>query len=185
MRPIIAAYYFPNYHQDARNAKVHGPGWTEWELVRHAQPRWAGHQQPKVPLWGYTDEADPQVMATKIAAAADHGVDAFIFDWYWYDDGAFIERCLEEGFLKAPNRERVKFSLMWANHDWIDIHPAKASVPAPLLHPGKTTSATFASVQDKVIHDYFSQPNQWPLQNPSVTLVSAQPPGSCSIQSQQ
>ena len=26
---------------------------------------------------------------------------------------------------------------------------------------------------------------EWPLQNPSVTLVSAQPPGSCSIQSQQ
>jgi hypothetical protein len=26
-------------------------------------------------------------MAQKIAAAADHGIDAFIFDWYYYDDG--------------------------------------------------------------------------------------------------
>jgi hypothetical protein len=26
-------------------------------------------------------------------------------------------------FLKANNNERVKFAFMWANRDWIDIHP--------------------------------------------------------------
>lgn len=35
---LIAAYYFPNDHPDARNAKVHGPNWTERELVRQAPP---------------------------------------------------------------------------------------------------------------------------------------------------
>ena len=30
-RPTIACYYFPNYHIDARNERVHGCGWTEWE----------------------------------------------------------------------------------------------------------------------------------------------------------
>lgn len=29
----LAAYYFPNYHCDERNAVVHGKGWSEWELV--------------------------------------------------------------------------------------------------------------------------------------------------------
>ena len=24
----VAAYYFGNYHQDARNVKAHGPAWT-------------------------------------------------------------------------------------------------------------------------------------------------------------
>jgi tRNA uridine 5-carboxymethylaminomethyl modification enzyme len=33
----VACYYFGNYHQDARNAQVHGPGWTEWELVKRAE----------------------------------------------------------------------------------------------------------------------------------------------------
>ncbi len=92
----IACYYFPSYHLDARNARVHGPGWTEWELVRRAEPRFPGHRQPRVPLWGQTNEADPVAMARR-SAAADHGIDAFIFDWYWYDDGPYLARALDEG----------------------------------------------------------------------------------------
>jgi hypothetical protein len=30
----IACYYFPNYHVDPKNEAVHGPGWSEWELVK-------------------------------------------------------------------------------------------------------------------------------------------------------
>ena len=76
----------------------------EWELVKAAKPRFPGHQQPKVPLWGYTDESDPKVMAQKIAAAADHGIDAFIFDWYYYNDGPFLDRPIDIGFLKADEQ---------------------------------------------------------------------------------
>lgn len=61
----IGAYYFPNYHHDTRNDRWHGHGWNEWRLLKAAQPRFAGHNQPKVPLWGYEDEADPAVMAKK------------------------------------------------------------------------------------------------------------------------
>ena len=46
----VACYYFPNYHADARNAATHGPGWSEWELVKRAEPRFAGHRQPRVPV---------------------------------------------------------------------------------------------------------------------------------------
>lgn len=95
----VAAYYFPNYHPDARNALSHGPGWTEWELVKMARPRFSGPRQPRVPAWGYEDESKPEVMANKIEVAADHGLDAFIFDWYWYNDGPFLERGLEQGFF--------------------------------------------------------------------------------------
>ena len=98
----IAAYYFPNYHPDARNAKQHGEGWTEWELVKNARPRFEGHRQPNVPLWGYTDESNPEEMARKIAAAADHGIDAFIFDWYWFDDGP-------NGGCRVPERWQVLY----------------------------------------------------------------------------
>jgi hypothetical protein len=99
----LAAYYVPNYHVDPRNEAPYGPGWTEWELVRGATARFPGHRQPKVPLWGYEDESDPAVFARKIDEGADHGIDCFLFDWYWYDDGPFLNRALERGFMQAGN----------------------------------------------------------------------------------
>jgi len=161
----VAVYYFPNYHVDARNEAVHGQGWTEWDLVKRAEPRFSGHQQPKLPAWGETDEADPQVMTDKIDAAADHGVDTFIFDWYWYNDGPFLQRGLDEGFLSAPNNDRLNFAIMWANHDWIDIHPVKRSgnpsQDVKLLYPGAVTPETFEIIMDYCIENYFHHPSYW------------------------
>jgi hypothetical protein len=39
--------------------------------------------------------------------------------------GTFLDGALENGFLKAPNNDKMKFALMWATQDWVDIHPAK------------------------------------------------------------
>jgi len=158
----LAAYYFPNYHPgDPRNEHWHGPGWTEWDLMKRAEPRFPGHQQPKVPLWGYEDESDPAVMAKKIDAAADHGVDAFIFDWYWYEDGPYLERALEKGFLKAPNADRLKFALMWANHEWLDIQPAKRMKPYNVLAEGTVSPEAFTAATDHMIATYFTHPSYW------------------------
>lgn len=159
---FVASYYFGNYHpNDPRNAKAKGKNWSEWELVKAAKPRFPGHQQPNVPLWSYTDESDPQVMARKIAAAADHGINGFIFDWYYYDDGPFLERPIDEGFLKATNNARIKFAFMWANHDWVDIHPYKRGTPHKVLYPGKVSPASFDRICDHLIKDYFQHPSYW------------------------
>jgi hypothetical protein len=163
----IAVYYFPNYHPDPRNAIVHGPGWTEWELVRRAEPRFPGHRQPRVPAWGYEDESNPAAMAKKIAAAADHAITAFLFDWYYYTDGPFLERALEQGFLRAPNRERLKFAIHWANHNWTDIHPARLDDvqrrASRLLYPGALDLPAFEAMTDYVIANYFQHPCYWKL----------------------
>jgi hypothetical protein len=163
----VAVYYFPNFHVDPRNERVHGEGWMEWQLVKYAKARFKGHQQPKIPVNGYEDEADPTVMAGKIDLAADHGIDAFIFDWYWYDDGPFLKNALEKGFFNAPNSERLKFAIMWANHDWVDIHPCKRMVNplenANLLYPGAVTEATFERIMDHCIEHYFSRDNYWQI----------------------
>jgi hypothetical protein len=151
---------------DARNNELKGAGWSEWELVKDAKPRFEGHHQPNIPAWGYTNESDPRVMEMKIDAAADYGIDAFIFDWYYYDDGPFLEKGLEQGYLKARNNDRVKFSLMWANHDWIDIHPctreARENGPE-LLYPGMVTVDTWEHITDYVIENYFKQPSYWSI----------------------
>jgi hypothetical protein len=40
----VAVYYFPNW----------GPVYaSEWSTVKAAKPQFNGHQQPKVPIWGY------------------------------------------------------------------------------------------------------------------------------------
>ena len=89
-KPLICSYYFPNWHVDPRNETIHGKGWTEWRVTHYATPRFEGHKQPKQPLRGYEDEADPAVMERKIADAVSHGIDAFIFDWYYFEDGSFV-----------------------------------------------------------------------------------------------
>lgn len=138
----VAVYYFPQWHVDAQNEKTHGYPWTEWETLKTAKPRFAGHQQPKVPLWGYEDEANPKVMAKKIDVASSHGIDIFLYDWYYKNDGPFLQRCLDEGFLKAANKSKLKFAIMWANH-W------------------EVTPATFDSVVDICINKYFKDPSYW------------------------
>ena len=157
----VAVYYFPQYHPDPRNDAWHGVGWTEWELVKRATPRFPDHQQPRVPLWGYEDESMPEIAAKKIAAAADHAVDALIFDWYWYEDGPFLNRCLEQGFMRAENMERIKFGLMWANHDWLDIHPWKRSTPPYTLLRGTVSRSAFDAATDHIIQCYFAHPSYW------------------------
>ena len=127
----IAAYYFPNYHPDPRNDKWHGPGWTEWELVKRATPRFEGHQQPKAPLWGYTDESNPDAMAQKIAAAADPGIDAFIR--LVLNKTPYLQGGSSTAFC-APNNGRIV--RVGANHDWQDIQPAQRSRPAK-TSPGR------------------------------------------------
>ncbi len=158
----IGCYYFPNYHTgDARNEAHHGRNWSEWELVKHATPRYLGHQLPRRPLWGYEDEKQPAVMARKIDAAANAGIGYFIFDWYYYDDGPFLARALEDGFLNAPNRHRLKFCTMWANHNWTDIHPATRFSPRTVLYPGKVSRATFERIAQIHVENYFTRPEYY------------------------
>jgi hypothetical protein len=156
-RPTVLAYYFPGFHSDERLSTRYGEGWTEWQLLQDAGPRFPGHRQPRVPADGYLDESDPAVMAGKIDLAADHGVDAFVFDYYWHDEGPFLEGALDRGYLGAENRDRIKFALMWANHNWVEIFPADKA-DHEVLRRGPVGRLAFDAMVDHIIEHYFSQP---------------------------
>jgi hypothetical protein len=166
-RPQVAAYYFPQWHVDPRNEGWFGRGWSEWELLARAVPRFPAHRQPKRPLWGFEDESRPDVHARKIDAAADHGLDAFIYDWYWYVDGPLLQRGLEQGFLRAGNNARMKFALMWANHDWNNLFPVHRANPVNTLRSngrtmtGAVDRAIFDRATDHVIATYLGHRSYW------------------------
>ncbi len=162
----ISAVYFPNYHAgDPHNEQWHGKGWSEWELVRRAGPRFAGHRMPKEPLWGYEDEADVAVMDRKIRTAVEYGITNMLFDWYWYEDGPFLNKPLDEAFLRCDSARTIRFSLLWANHDWTDIHPLpRAYRGRPRCElPWNISETSFFSAVDTMIGRYFSRDNYFRL----------------------
>ena len=148
--PVAAAYYFPNWH---RRPGQTGDRFGEWPNIPRALPRFPGHQQPKRPLWRVEDEANPAVMAKKIDTAADHEIGAFLFCWYYHEQGPYLDRALNEGYLKAANRARVPFALMWANHDDGRSTGRKGAV----------SREVFDSLARLIIDRYFADAAYWQL----------------------
>jgi len=92
----VAAYVWPSTLDDPMGRELlWSEGIGEWEIIKKGVPRFKGHYQPRVPLWGYEMGDDPAAMEKKINAAADHGVNVFLFDWYWYDESPFLESTME------------------------------------------------------------------------------------------
>ena len=82
----VAAYLYPAYASGDPRLRPFWPmGMGEWETVLTMQQRYPGHAWDRHPLWGYINEADPAVMEMEIEQATSHGVNVFIFDWYWLD----------------------------------------------------------------------------------------------------
>ena len=172
----VAAYIWPSCHHDERFGDMLWPeGTGEWEIIKKGTPRFEGHYQPKVPLWGYGMDDDPKVMEKWIDAATDYGVNVFIFDWYWYDDGPFLESSLNNGFLKAKNNEKMKFYVMWANHDvkrnYWNVYKYKDDTS--LLWKGAVDLRNFKIIVARVIDQYFKKPNYFKIDGKPVFHIFA------------
>lgn len=158
---IVAAYVWPSCHDEPMSReKLWGEGIGEWEIIKKGNPRFEGHYQPRLPLWGYKMDDDPRAWEQKINAAIAHGVNTFIFDWYWYDGNPFLEEAVDQGFLGAANNRKANFYLMWANHDvpgnmWNHYRYKTDS----LIWYGDVDRKNYKIVVDRVIKNYFKLPN--------------------------
>ena len=159
--PEVVAVYYPHWHNYDHGSAWKGEGWTEWEGVKAAVPRFPGHHQPLKPTWGCFDESDPKWSAREIDLAADHGIDVFLFDWYWYSGVRNMEEALEQGFLRAANRDRMKFALMWANHDRRDQFCPEFGKERTVWLPSRHSPRDLERVMDYCVEHYFRQPNYW------------------------
>lgn len=96
----LGAYYFD--------------GWTEGShhitsLLKDSFPE-------REPIWGWVT-SKPEVMKKQIDAAADAGIRFFSFDWYYREgsDNIPLNNALRL-YREAPNKRRLQFCLMVANH---------------------------------------------------------------------
>ena len=167
-RYYVCAYVWPSCHNDSLAQKWLWPdGEGEWEVIKKGDPRFEGHYQPRVPLWGYGHDDDPAVVERWIQAALKHGVNTFIYDWYWFNapdgwSGPFLEDALDKGFLGAPSNRKMHFYLMYANHDvkykfW-NYHKYGAGADSLLFNP-RVGMDDWKKIVERVITQYFVLPN--------------------------
>ncbi len=171
----VAAIVWPAYHPEPRWKELgifnHGNG--EWQNVYEATSKFKGHNQPLVPYWGYENEANPKVVARKIDAALAAGINVFMYDWYWYGGRPFLEGALNDGFLKAPNNQRMKFFLMWANHDVDGLWNNKLSreEKQKIIWSADIPYDEFINVIVPRWIEYFKKPNYYKIDNKPVLAI--------------
>jgi hypothetical protein len=79
----FATFFYPGYYQcEARNAAA-GRVVDEWGILQSDAKSVFVDTEPIVPALGYTDCSDPIVLAREASLASAHGIDAFIFNFYF------------------------------------------------------------------------------------------------------
>ncbi|MEX8519835.1 MAG: glycoside hydrolase family 99-like domain-containing protein [Leptothrix sp. (in: b-proteobacteria)] len=105
--PDIGVYYFPGWQSQSRYWKDI-QGQPDSRSPNRAWPE-------REPLLGYYAEEDPKVAEQHINWASQYGITFFAYDWYWNGKATYLNHAIDN-FLKAPNNNKLKFSMLWANH---------------------------------------------------------------------
>jgi hypothetical protein len=169
----VAAYIWPAYTGDEIRTRQFWPeGMGEWQSVKNSVKKFPEHNWPRKPVWGYQNEADPYVMEMQINAAIDHGVNVFIYDWYWYDRRPFLENCLNDGYLKARNNDKVKFYLMWANHNVNYTWDIRSShIQDTIIWDAAVDRKEFEIIGNRLIDKYFKHPSYYTIDDKPVYMI--------------
>lgn len=160
----VVCVYYPHWHRYPKGDEWFGAGnWKEgeWTFVKTAKPRFPGHRQPLVPNTGYLDGANPEDVAKEIELASNAGIDVFLYDYYWYDGKVTQEESLDKGFLRAQNRDRMKFALMWCYHERRDQFRPKLGQSRRVLMSLAHTKEEFLGLIRNSSEHYFNKPEYW------------------------
>lgn len=101
LRATIGAYYYD--------------GWTG-DVAPLLKTEFADRK----PAWGWKDNT-PEIMRQQIDYCANHGLAFWAFDWYYPKE--YSRNNALNLYLKAPDRNRLQFCLLVANHNTHQINP--------------------------------------------------------------
>jgi hypothetical protein len=107
-RAMVGAYYFD--------------GWTASH--DHINKVLYAEYAERQPVWGWKDDTI-EIMRKQIDCCADVGIGFWAFDWY-YPEGKNKQHPCNNAlglYLRAPNRRRLEFCLLVANHEGFRIGP--------------------------------------------------------------
>lgn len=107
----VGVYYFPGW-----NSK--NPYWND--LKGMPGSRSPGKAWPdREPLLGFNyAEESVKVAEQHIDWAADYGITFFAFDWYYQQGKPKFTHAID-AYLKAKNKERLKYCIMWADTPFV------------------------------------------------------------------
>lgn len=124
----VGVYYFDGWAGQNRKASDPNEPWAK-NAPTHLTRRFVEEFAYREPIWGWRDD-DQAIMEKQIDLAADSGIEFFLFCWYWRDsNGPFNPAAIESLshhtsmnlYLKAKNKNRIKFGLLVANHGGSEI----------------------------------------------------------------
>lgn len=174
----VAAYIWPSYTGDENRTRIFWQeGIGEWQTVHNVRKNSVNKPKEYVwnrrPLWGYVNEANSDVMEMEIECAARYGVNVFIYDWYWFDNRPFLENCLNDGYLKARNNDKVKFYIMWANHNATHLWSVDLvdEFHEDVIWNGTVSRSQFETIVERWITKYFSHPSYYKIDGKPVFSI--------------
>jgi len=153
-RPAVARTGYPPEPKPVRGKLDVGvyyfPGWRtsgQWApITRFPERR---------PVLGWFREGDPSVADWHIKWAVEHGITFFAYDWYWSAGARHLEHALHEGYFNARYRDRLKFCLLWANHN----------------PDGTSSHEDFMNVVRYWIEHYFRRPEHYTIEGKPVVII--------------
>lgn len=137
-RPLLIAFYLPQFYPIPENDRQWGKGFTEWTNVAKAKPLFEGHYQPHIPAdLGFYDLRLSETRIAQAQLAREHGIDAFCYYHYWFGNG---RRALERPFIEVlkSGEPRLSFCLDWANESWTGVwHGSPRTTIIAQTYPGR------------------------------------------------